>query len=421
MKILLVNTYDKGGAAKACLRLHEALILKGYDSNLLILHPSQDNSRADVKVFQPKSSNVFTKILNRVIRKFDFKRKQRKAEEYNFRRNRSKHLEYFSMPDSNYDITQSEYYKNADVINLHWVAQFLDYESFFRKNKKPVFWTMHDMSPFLGGEHYEEIYDGIDDSGNPIPRIIKPAEKIMFDSIIAKKRMIFRSVNNLKLISPSNWLKTQAQNSELFGNYEGYCIPNTIDSDTFRIYEDLDFQNSNKIDKTKTNILFVSQSLKNSRKGIEILIKTIVSLNDDRLSFYAVGSDDNIDLETLGITSFGSIDSEDEMCQIYNAMDVFVLPSLIDNLPNTAIESCMCGTPVIGFDVGGISDIIDDGLNGILVAQANSSGLRDGIEKFLDLGVKWNRNEIRKHALEKYNAETVVNQYINVFEMAMKN
>lgn len=418
MKILLVNTYDTGGAANACIRLHKALIAHGHSSKILVLHKTVDIP--NMVAFKSKGDESQSrKILKRALDKLGVSKKKRKSEEQIFRNERSINLEYFSLPYSEYDITQSELYKEADVINLHWVAQFLDYKSFFKKNKKPVVWTLHDMSPFLGGEHYEERYDGIDESGIPKPRIISSREDEMFNDIIKEKLEIFNNVSNLTIISPSMWLKKEAEKSSVFGEFECAHIPNTIDSDVYTIFNKNESQQLFDINCKTINVLFVSQSLSNSRKGMKILAKAIKSIGNERLRLYTVGLSNKNDFNSTDITSLGTINDEVQMSKVYNAVDVFILPSLMDNLPNTALESCMCGTPVIGFNIGGISEIIEDGYNGVLVDNCSAEDLRDGIKKILEIGVKWSREEIRENSLKKYNSKLVVGKYVDVYKKSI--
>ena len=140
----------------------------------------------------------------------------------------------FSFPDSKYDITLSELYREADIVNLHWVADFLDYKSFFMKNNKPVVWTLHDMNPFSGGEHYEEKYLGIDESGFPVNRIISEEEiRVAKDNIELKKQVI-TNLSNLTIVAPSEWLAAEARRSEIFKNTPVFCIPNGLDSDVYK-------------------------------------------------------------------------------------------------------------------------------------------------------------------------------------------
>ena len=73
-----------------------------------------------------------------------------------------------------------------------------------------------------------------------------------------------------------------------------------------------------------------------------------------------------------------------QLSLLYSLADIYVIPSIQDNLPNTVIESLSCGTPVIGFDVGGINDLIRDGINGYIVPKFDTRVLYKKIEMLLD-------------------------------------
>src|SRR5690606_34148665 len=100
--------------------------------------------------------------------------------------------------------------------------------------------------------------------------------------------------------------------------------------------------------------------------------------------------------------------------------DVFVIPSLMDNLPNTVLESLMCGTPVIGFPVGGITDMVQDGDNGLLTKTITSTALLDSIQMFLESMDTFNRERIRENALKKYDLKVQADAYIKLFKTILK-
>jgi glycosyltransferase involved in cell wall biosynthesis len=104
----------------------------------------------------------------------------------------------------------------------------------------------------------------------------------------------------------------------------------------------------------------------------------------------------------------------------YSASDVFVIPSLMDNLPNTVLESLMCGTPVIGFPVGGIPDMIQDGENGLLTQDISVSSLLETLIKFLNSSELFDRNKIRENAVKKYDQKLQAGSYIKLFDSILK-
>ena len=80
------------------------------------------------------------------------------------------------------------------------------------------------------------------------------------------------------------------------------------------------------------------------------------------------------------------VSNEKELVDIYNAVDLYVTPSLQDNLPNTIVEAMACGIPCIGFNVGGIPQMIDHLHNGYVAEYQSSKDLANGIHWALTEG-----------------------------------
>ena len=137
MKILIVNSHDIGGAANACLRLHEGLIGEGIESNVLL----RNKARSIGNTYQFEAIKKKDSLVKRIINKLKrvLKISDGSTKENDFIKGRSPKLELFSYPFSSYDITRSNLYKEADIINLHWAADFLDYETFLIKTPNQWF------------------------------------------------------------------------------------------------------------------------------------------------------------------------------------------------------------------------------------------------------------------------------------------
>lgn len=418
MKILIVNTYDKWGAANSCLRLHKGLLKSGFDSCVLLRNKEKNISFTEVIKPRTQIISNFQKLnikFKTIIKKFKLQKERSVSENEFFLRNRKKGLEAFNFPDSKFDITTAESYNKADIVNLHWVADFLDYSSFFKKNKKPIVWTLHDMNPFSGGEHYLENYLGIDEFGFPIKRSISEEELSIFKKNIHLKLKALSGVDNLTIVAPSEWLTNEAKKSEVFKDYPIYCIPNGLDSEIYKPRNKNYSRELLNIPKDKKVILFVADSIDNNRKGFIFLKKAFEQLANQNLVLCAIG-DKNFDLPTTeNIMELGTIKDERLMSVAYSAADVFVIPSLIDNLPNTVLESLMCGTPVIGFPVGGISDMIQNDINGFLTDGISVNSLVGTINKFLNNPNYFNNVEIRNNALIKYDQNVQSKKYIDLF------
>lgn len=405
MKILLINTVDAGGAANSCIRLHLGLIGVEIQSKLLLRKKTKNTINTNQYQHNPslkqKLLNRANSSLKRVSINLNIKEKKIKK----FIDNRSSGLELYSFPFSNCDITKTKEYKEADIVHLHWVSGFLDWESFFQKNTKPIVWTLHDQNPFLGGEHYAERYLGMDEFGVPVVRNYTNDELVMDEKLLKIKKASLVGSTNINIVCPSQWLLTSSKDSMLFKSYNHHLIPYGVSSDVFRPYNKGFCKNILGLNESKISILFVADSLLNNRKGFRYLQRAIDFLVKDfnvDVEFCAIGSGSE-EHQDVNIKHLGVFKDDRMMAIAYNSADIFIIPSLEDNLPNTMIEALLCGTPVIGFPTGGILETIQNGFNGIVCEEISVRSLASCIKRFLFGKIEFNRDEIAIDAKGKYN------------------
>lgn len=422
MKVLLINTYDRGGAAKACIRLHLALLDSGVESHLLFL-----NSKSSI----PESSSFLdyfpTKRPNRPTYKSLFKRigravgiKDRHHENDKFLERRSKKLELFSFPRTAYDITQLKIYQEADVVNLHWVAHFLDYGSFFSKNSKPLVWTLHDKNPFIGGEHYEEMYIGMDENGDPIERSISIEENELNRSLKEyKETQIQENKASLTFVALNQWMKSQYTASKLYDRNPVEVIPNGLDPQNFNTQKPAIARKELNLPLEKTLLLFVADETTKTRKGLAFLLDAFSKIESKNTTMVSIGRPTHDISTEIPLIQMGYIENPDTINTVFSAVDAFVIPSLIDNYPNTVLESLMTGTPVIGFPTGGIPEMIKDGENGILTESISSLSLAKAIDKFMNTREQFDTKAIQKRAFEDHSIYSQVLDYKALFHSVM--
>ncbi len=427
MKPLLINTYTKGGAAKACIRLHEALLKEDETSHLLVADAPK--GFAEVSTYHqkectppiPPPPSLRSWVYEKRTSTFAKQHKRFKAwqkiqqKQHIFLSKRPVGLEYFSFPTSNFDVTKSAVYQDATVVNLHWVANLIDYASFFGKNKKPIVWTLHDMSAFSGGEHYTEWYYGINAEGKPMQRQFSPEEINMHKEIIALKKQIFANVENLHIVTPSQWLKQEATNCGIWNAASYQTIPYGINTELFKPHPK---QEAKKLLGFPTDvplILFVAQSVDNQRKGFIYLQRAIEQMSSRNVALCAVGAL-QVPLNHPNVIEMGTLNDELLLSLVYSAADVFVIPSLMDNLPNTVLESLCCGTPVIGFSVGGIPDMVQHKINGLICEEVSIEALRASLEYFLQNPSQFDNALIASEAREKYALSVQAKAYKKLFQ-----
>lgn len=411
MKILIINTAErKGGAAVACNRLHEALIANGYDSKMLVREKSSD----DPKVYEFSHSVIRKKInlafffLELFILRF-FKKKG-----YDF-----------SLPWFGPSLVDHPLVKEADIIHLHWVQNsFITLNTIkkFESLKKPMVWTLHDMWAFTGGCHYNVSCRKFEHHCHNCPQLknnfIIDISKQIFD---AKKETIS---NTIHIVCPSNWLAKEARSSFLLRNNPIDVIPYNINFDLFKPYEKQESKKMMGLDPGKKTILFVSMNIEDERKGFQWFKETIIKLEnsvpnwENNYEILAIGRNTDAKHFNTPITYTGRLSNIEMISRAYAAADVFVAPSAQDNLPNTVIESLACGTPVVAFNIGGMPDMIEHEKNGYLAEFQNVADLTAGIQFCLTNKLS---DYCRASALDKFNAQAIVNSYTKIYKGISSN
>lgn len=399
MKVVHISSSDSGGAGIAAQRLNKALCDIGVDSRLLCVHKSSGASNVEQFKIPLSRKLLYHSRLPIGQNKFF-----RHLHDYECS------YEAVSFPLALYDISDSEIVKNADIINLHWVGNVLNYPRFFSTVKKPIVWTLHDMNPFMGIAHY--IGDCI--KNQKFNKLEDKIEKIKFDAISKS--------TNLTVVNLCEWMWNYSSNSKMFKTRHHVIIPNSINIETFNIKEKQAARKLLGLPLEEKVLLFCAQSINNQRKGFDLLLEALNYLKHP-CTLAIVGSADNIIFpKGISMRFFGTVHDELLMSMIYAASDAFILPSREDNLPNTMLESLSCGTPVISFANGGMSDVITNRENGLLVFEQTGKALADCINQYLsfDDAELFNRNEISLKAHEMFNPNKQANAYLSLYRDLLK-
>ena len=198
-------------------------------------------------------------------------------------------------------------------------------------------------------------------------------------------------------------------------------IPNTLDETLWRPEVNHNTKKINDHEK-KIKVFFAAiGGDTDPRKGADLLIKSLINIQSEIELLVVGGSADHINthITSSKVTHYGHIDGEAEMRSIMECADVVVIPSRMDNLPNIALEAIMLRVPVVSFDVGGMRDLVLDGVNGALIPQFNTELLSDSILNWGRKNIEDNR-EVNNH-LYKFREESVVSMHINYYkEIARK-
>ena len=221
LKILHVNTSPFGGAFTGAYRLHIALLKNGVSSKMLVCKNPKNHFLKEVYTYEKR--NRAPNLINRISSRLGFPVTADQKHRAYIKRLKGDY-EIISFPFSDYDITESLEYNEADIINLHWVGGFIDYNSFFKKNKKPLVWTVRDSNPFGGIFHLK----------NDLERNGKEWHDLN-NRMIDIKRKALSSINYpVKIVGISDWIMNQSLSSDLLGKYKHCVIHNCININDFK-------------------------------------------------------------------------------------------------------------------------------------------------------------------------------------------
>jgi glycosyltransferase involved in cell wall biosynthesis len=396
-----------GGAANAALRLHLGLLENNIKSKVLTLGVRKDFP----EIYSYADINRWGWLKNPVIKK---KSKKHYFKTFETFKGKTFTPEKFTLPTSPYKIENHPLVKEADLINLHWVSEFINVPTFFDEVKKPIVWTLHDMNAFTGGCHYSfDCLEFIIGACARCPQLIGVEKTDLANNSFEIKQKSYKN-QNITIVTPSKWLYSESNKSPLTRVFEKRIIPYGISDSVFYPYNKKDIRNLLNLPLDKKLVLFVADSINNYRKGIKYIVETSKLLSTE-YKFLLVGMGN---YEDENFIHLGEVKDESKMAQIYSAADLFVIPSLADNLPNTVLESLFCGTPVVGFKIGGISDMVIDGFNGFLCKEINSLGIAKTVENTLNYS--FNQDLIVNDANERFNLEKQALNYIELYKSLFK-
>ena len=376
MRVLIVNTSERtGGAAVAASRLMEALNNNGVKAKMLVRDKETD--RLTVAAVPGQKWMQFYFLWERFVvwLRLHFNRK---------------HLFEVDIANCGADVIQLPEFQEADVVHLHWINQGMLSLKGIRKilnTGKPVVWTMHDIWPATAICHLTLDCRNFETQCAHCRLLPGNGSTNDLSTQIWKRKQQMLNDRQITFVTCSQWLAGEAQKSALLKGQRVVSIPNPIDT---HIYTPKDKQQARQRVGLPTEgriILFASQRVTNRNKGMGYLLEACRLLAEQYpekkeditvaiLGGHAEEIEGQLPFRTCPL---GYVNDEQRIVDIYNAADVFVLPSLSENLPNTIMEAMACGVPSVGFRIGGIPEEIDHQQNGYVADYCSSEDLARGI------------------------------------------
>ena len=412
MRVLIINTSERtGGAAIAARRLMDALRNNGIKAKMLV----RDKQTDLISVIGLKKSwwKIWQFIWERIL--------IWKANEF-----KKHNLFAVDIANTGTNISTLPEFQQADIIHLHWVNQGMlslkDIERILLSGK-PVVWTMHDMWPCTGICHHARNCEKYHQACNHCPYIYKGGANDLSNQVFLKKQKIYQ-LAPITFITCSQWLKEKAEQSALLKGHSIVHIPNAINTNLFKPRNRQEARIACGLPLNKKLILFGAFKITDKRKGIDYFVRSCEILAEkfphlkEEWGIVVYGNHSN-ELKTLlpfEVYPLNYISNEKDLINVYNAADAYVTPSLEENLPNTIMEAMACGTPCVGFNVGGIPEMIDHLHNGYVAEYKSAEDFANGIHWVLNTDEYESLcEEACRKVISSYSESAIAKKHIEVY------
>ena len=412
MKIFQLSYSDlNGGAARAAYRIHDSLCNIGIASQMLVNVASSSNQTVQCP------TSMMAKLIVRI-------RPQLASPLRRLLRTGNPIIHSPALLPSRWPELLNA--SDADLIHLHWLQYEMLSISDIARISKPIVWTLHDMWAFCGAEHYtldQRWRDGY-------LRDNRPPHESGFDLnryTWLRKRKHWRTP--LRIVCPSEWLASCARTSVLMHDWPVAVVPYPIDTSRWKPIEKRQARRLFGLPQDCPLLLFGAiGGGTDPRKGIDLLLAALAYLRNDPamqdlqlvvFGQHATQAQHHLDFPVHYI---GHMHDDVSLCALYSASDVFILPSRQDNLPNTGLEAHACATPVVGFNIGGLPDIVDDRITGALAHPFDPRSLAASIHWVLEDPQRRRKlgTAARQRAKRLWNPPRVAGLYAQLYKEAIE-
>lgn len=415
-RILHLNTADHhGGAAKAAYRLHSGLLKAGLDSKMLV----QEKQGADKTVFGPES-----KVSKLLVKLWPY------IEWFPTKFYKGANVFNFSSAMVPGNTIRKIKRIGADVIHLHWLTKgFFRIEALRSLKDRPVVWTLHDSWAFTGGCHVPFECTRYMERCGKCPVLGSRTDFDLSRWVWRRKAQVLKGLD-ITIVTPSRWMAECAGRSSLFRDMRIEVIPNGVDIETYKPLDQGLCREVLSLPKEKKIILFGAMySTSDKNKGFDYLVSAFRRIAEtpyhEDVIAVVLGAEapDEISDYGLDVRFLGYLHDDTSMAVAYSAADVFVAPSIQENLSNMILEAMSCGIPCVAFDIGGMPDMIEHKRTGYLARPYNVEDLEKGMLWVLDNNEYKSRisSSCRQKVEDNFSDTIVAKQYSALYDELVRS
>lgn len=409
MRIVHLSQTDAvAGAGRAAYRIHRALLESGFDSKMIV--SDKRTNDASVGLAYP---GFIGGVAARACAYLDVKYGRLLAKET---------ASLFSPARFGYfRPSRDSRVRNADVVCLYWVNGGFVRPEDLSALYQPLVWRLSDIWPFSGGCHYSGSCERFVEECGCCPQLANRGAEDYSRRLWKRKALTWKDLD-LTIVAPSQWIADLAARSSLFRNRRIEIIATGVDTTVFHPIDRMAVRAALGLPTWRRIIACGAPAVATDpRKGwteFAAALQLAVQRGHGHDWHIAIFGSDAVRALPVPMTKFGRIDDDRKLAQLYAAADVVVVPSKEDNLPQVALEALSCGTPVLAYRVGGLSDAIVHKVNGWLAPAGDVAGLIEGLIWLLSAG-EAPRQAARRCVEERFSQTIQIGRYISLlFEVA---
>jgi glycosyltransferase involved in cell wall biosynthesis len=407
MRVIHISVADShGGAARAAYRLHARLRGDGVDSQMLVQMRATDDPTVD------GPATPWSRAWAQIRPFFETLPPRL------YRGRTSTPFSAAILSDERIDAARLH---EADVVHLHWIPAGLVSIAALRRIGRPLVWTLHDAWPFTGGCHL--TYDCLryQERCGRCPALGSSRDQDLSRLVWWRKQRVYPDLD-LTVVTPSRWLAGGASSSSLLQSKPIHTIFNGVDLEVFK---QTDKQAARRILGLREDVRLIAfgamGATRDRNKGFHLLapaLQRVAQRWRGRAALVVFGSGQPLEDPAFELPAhyLGHLSDEVSLALLYSAADVIVVPSLLENLPNTIIEAMACGTPAVAFSTGGVPELIRHQEDGYLAEPHRPEDLAAGIEWVLDSDGEELARRCRVRAVAEFDVAAMAARYRSLYE-----
>ncbi len=410
MKVLHITYTDAGGAGIAAMRIHKSLRQHGIESSMLVADKTshEENVFTAERCFTPSyipPKNIILRKIKKMARKRGYFLTPQ--EHYNRLVDHvpSVHKAFFTSPLSCYNLNLHPAVLDADIIHLHWVANFVDYPTFFPTINKPIVWTLHDENLAYGGFHYgrdrEQYY---------------PYYAAIEDAYCQIKQSSLAQCKDIHVVALSKMMKDFYTTKSFLSGRPTTIIHNGIDTSIFHPLDRNIGRQIYHIPENNYVIVFCCVNLNDKRKGLAELVEAIGRLQRPDITLLCIGNG-RLDTDLpIDIRYTGPISNPYLLAMTYSCGDLFAFPSYQEAFAQTPLEAIACGLPIVAFPCSGMEELVNSD-NGVVCKDFSIESLVEGLTKVTNK--EYNTNILHNDIEQRFTSDIIANNYIDLYNRVL--